>query len=282
MRSGKEIVELQDTEPYLQMLQAQRQLYSEAKMIKAIAAVLCLGLPVLITVLQVLAPNPLTISVSVCMAVELFVFVCGLALMAQANRKIIAAASVQQRFDLMLYGLGAYNCAGLEESIIEASKRYSDSDDDVGTLKEWYSKDIASLDAVEAIRCCQKTNIKWSFRLGCLWIVFLALISAACVVIVVAPTLALGVDWSNLFFGATIIEWAALQMHEGLSYLLHVRDLDKSTELLVVDSEEGIRRLQDLIFDYRKSGFKVPNWLFRVMRPRYITIGDTIAAAEKL
>lgn len=282
VNSGSTIVELQETEQFLQMLGAQRQLYTEAKTLQTIAAALCLGIPVIITILQIWASDFISLSVSSCIIIELVVFVCGLVIMAQAERKIITAASIQQRFDLALYGLGEYDCADLEESIIKAFKRYGKSDDDPSTLKQWYSSDIATLGEVEAITCCQKTNIRWSFKLGCIWVTTLVLLSVVCVAIVIVPTVALKVDWANLFFAATVIEWAALQIHEGLAYLLRVRDLDKTTRLIDVVNEEGIRRLQDLIFDYRKSAFKVPNWLFRIMRPRYSSIGDEIAAAERL
>lgn len=282
MNNGSRIVELQETERFLQMLGAQRQLYTEAKTLKTIAAALCLGLPVFITVLQIWASGFISLSVPSCIFIELVVFVFGLVIMAQAERKIITAASIQQRFDLALYGLGEYDCADLEESIITAFKRYGKSGDDPTSLKQWYSEDIATLGEVEAVRCCQKTNIRWSFKLGCIWAMALVLLSVVCVAIVIVPTVALKVDWANLFFAATIIEWAALQIHEGLSYLLRVRDLDKTTRLIDVVNEEGIRRLQDLIFDYRKSAFKVPDWLFRIMRPRYSSIGDEIVAAERL
>lgn len=281
LRSGQEIAEFQNSESSLKMLKAQRQLYSEAKRIKGIAAIVCLGIPIVVTVVQIVTSFTLP-TVAACVVIELVSFAAGIVFTACAECKIATGASIQQRFDFELYDLGSYDRAGLSKSIVEAAGRYERSSKDFSELLDWYGTGISGLEPIEAVRCCQRMNVSWSYRLGWLWMVMLAFVSLACLAVLVAPAVFLEADIASIFFGATIVEWLTLQLGDGVSYLRQVRDLDKIADAVDIDSKADALRMQDFIFEYRKSRFKVPDFMFRVMRNHYSFIGDEIAASERL
>ena len=71
-----------------------------------------------------------------------------------------------------------------------------------------------------------------------------------------------------------------MQLSDGFSYLIKVRNLNVCAQLFEAEGEASVTRMQELIFEYRKSAFKVPNWLYRAMEPRYSSIGDDIAESK--
>ena len=123
LHNGNEIAELQNSEPMIAMLKAQRRLYTEAKRVKAVAAAICLGIPIAVTAVQLLTSLALP-TPAICICIELVAFVAGVALTSVAERKVVIAASIQQRFDFELYGLGSYEHAGLKRAIVEAAGRW--------------------------------------------------------------------------------------------------------------------------------------------------------------
>ena len=282
MRSGSEIAELQNSEPMITMLKAQRRLYTEAKRVKAVAAAICLGIPIAVTGVQLMTSLALP-SAEVCICAELVTFAVGIAFAASAEGKTVTAASVQQRFDLELYGLGSYDSASLRATVTEAAARYDKSRSaNPSRLQGWYEDAISGLEPIEAIRCCQRTNLTWSLKLARLWLGILVVASMACIAFLALSAMSAGISMTNVFFGATIVEWLTLQLVDGASYFRRLRDLRIVADFFDVDSEAYVLRLQDQIFECRKSRFMVPDFVFRMMHGRYSSIGDEIAAAERL
>ena len=178
MHSGSEIAELQNSERSLEMLKTQGRLYTEAKRVKAVAAAICLGVPIAVTAVQFWTSFALP-APAACIVIEIVAFVAGIALTSAAEHKIVTAASIQQRFDLELYGLGSHERAGLKKAIVEAAGRYDESGADQSWLLDWYGTAISGLEPIEAVRCCQLTNVSWSYKLGRLWLGALVLASLA-------------------------------------------------------------------------------------------------------
>lgn len=280
MNNGRKILELQVTERFLQMLKAQRQIHSEAKLIRTIATTLCLGLPLVITLIQI--TESFSIPTATCAFAEFIIFGLGLGLLSWAKGKTKTAASIQQRFDLELYGLGSYDCAGLASSIAEASRRYDKSSSDSKDLEDWYCSIRPSFEPIKAVRCCQRENIRWSSKLGCVWLLAITVLSVACFAALVVLTFVWDIDYANLFFGVTIVERMATQLCEGLLCLKTIRSLDSATGIIAANDEASIRRIQNDIFEYRRSSFSVPNWFFRRGRTKCSSIGDDVAESESI
>lgn len=280
MRSGREIIELQNTERFLRMLKAQRQLHSEAKRVRRIATIICLGFPLLITLCQV--TTLVSLTTTACAITELVLFVIGRALLSRASDKTRTAASIQQRFDLKLYGLGSYDCSGLSESIVEASRRFDESGQNSMGLEGWYSSVKPSFEPIKAVRCCQRENVKWSFSLGRAWLLVFVTLCAACLGMLIVLTVVSGLNYANLFFGITIVERASELVLDGTSKLRIIRNLDSASGIIAANDEGSIGRIQNDIFEYRRSSFDVPNWFFESKKVRYASIGDDIARSESL
>ena len=280
VNNGRKILELQATDRFLQMLKAQRQIHSEAKLIRAIAVTLCLGFPLAITLVQI--TESFSIPTVTCAFAEFILFGLGLGLLSWAKGKTRTAASIQQRFDLELYGLGSYDCAGLADSIAEASRRYNESSSDSKDLENWYCSVRPSFEPIKAVRCCQRENIRWSSKLGCVWLLVITVFSVACLVALITFTFVWGMNYANLFFGVTIVERIITQLCEGQFCLTTIRSLDSATGIIAANDEASIRRIQNDIFEYRRSSFSVPDWFFRSRRFKCSSIGDVIAESESI
>ena len=280
MNSGRKILELQATDRFLQMLKAQSQIHSDAKRIRAIVTSFCLGLPLVITLIQI--TGSFYISPAACALSEFIIFGLGLILLSRAKNKTRTAASIQQRFDLELYGLGSYDCADLADSIAEASRRYDKSNPYSEDLENWYCSVRPSFEPMKAVRCCQRENIRWSNSLGSVWLLVLTVLSVACLAALIALTIVLGLDYANLFFGVTIVERIITQLCEGLFWLATIRGLESATGIIAANDEASIRRIQNDIFEYRRSSFSVPDWFFKNRQLSCSSIGDDVAESENI
>lgn len=281
VNSGKTIAKLQNTDRIIIMLSAQSQLYSEAKKLQFLNALICLAIPVVLMLFQVFSifqlPGALYYIV-----LELLLFVVGIALSVRFDQKNADAAQIQQDIDLRLYGLEWFEDVRISEEVSKAANRYREAGKDLSKLQNWYDLDLNRLDAIVAIRCCQKTNIMWSFRLGRIWFCSLVLIGLACLVITVLPPVLLKVNWESIFFTTTIIEWISLQCVDGLLCMSQMCKSKHTISTLNVDSIEDVLCMQNLIFDYRKMRFKVPDKLFNATKKRFSSIYNDIQMAEDI
>ena len=279
MHDGSEIARLQNTPRYIRLLKAQRQLYSEAKRLNRVTAIVCLAIPVALSLIQVI--NPEAIPSMLCFWIGMLLFVFGLVLPSLAKSKTKMAASIQQRFDLELYGVGTYCLAGMDEQIVSAAKRYDRIGRSQSDVESWYESVDPSFGSIQAIRCCLRENVNWSFRLCLSWLVTVSSLSLICFAVIFFVVVLFHLDLSALFFSVTILERTVTPLVEGVKSLDAIWLLDCAMKRVDVSDERSIISLQNDIFEARKTGFAVPDWFFRRKRARYSSIGDAIATVER-
>lgn len=261
LNSGARINEIQNSEESKRLLAAQRQTYTDAKLVDLVNACVCLLLPLGVTVAQVF----LNVSSVAIILVWIATVVAGICLPKRSRRLVDEAAAMQQRFDSDVFGIKFENVSRDDRRIASQAGRYRDrhdDDDDKFRLDDWYSVDIEDARPGDAIARCQRQNTEWTKRLlkRCIRI-------EICSAVIVAAALAvlvfcLGINPFNLFFLFSIIGWMVQRVIECRDAFARVGALADSLSSFRLSSKENILRVQERIFEYRKAPYLVPDWLY--------------------
>lgn len=265
MNSGARINEVQNSEEGKRLLAAQRQTYTDAKLVDLVNACVCLLLPLGVTVAQIFLNVPSEAIILVWIATV----VAGICLTKRSKHLVDEAAAMQQRFDSDVFGIKFENVSQDDRRIASQAGRYRERhDDDDGKLRlgNWYSVDIEDAKPGDAIARCQRQNTEWTKRLlkRCIRI-------EICIAVIVAAALAvlvfcLGIDPFNLFFLFSIIGWMAQRFFECRDAFARVGALADSLSSFRLSSKENILRVQKRIFEYRKAPYLVPDWLYALFK----------------
>ena len=265
MNSGARINEVQNSEEGKRLLAAQRQTYTDAKLVDLVNACVCLLLPLGVTVAQIFLNVPSEAIILVWIATV----VAGICLTKRSKHLVDEAAAMQQRFDSDVFGIEFENVSQDDRRIASQAGRYCerhDDDDSKLRLDNWYSVDIEDAKPGDAIARCQRQNTEWTKRLlkRCIRI-------EICIAVIVAAALAvlvfcLGIDPFNLFFLFSITGWMAQRFFECRDAFARVGALADSLSSFRLSSKENILRVQKRIFEYRKAPYLVPDWLYALFK----------------
>lgn len=265
MNSGARIQELQNSEENRGLLAAQRQTYSDAKRIDLASACICLLVPLATTFVQMLV----SINSETLFLVWLVTVIAGICLPIRSEVLIDEAAKIQQRFDSSVFGIKFENASRDNSKIASKANRYfnlHNGDSDGLGLDNWYSADIESMRAGDAIARCQHQNTEWTKRL-----LRRSIGVEVCAALLVAAILWTSIDLSgvdplNLFFLFSIAEWMIQRLAGGWQSLQKVRELSNALSSYELTSRVNIVRTQDKIFEYRKAPYLVPDWLYSLFK----------------
>lgn len=267
LNSGARIRELQNREENKQLLAAQRQTYTDAKLMDLANACVCLLLPLGITVVQIF----LNVPTEVIVLIWIVTVAAGICLPKRSRRLVNEAAAMQQRFDSNVFGIKFENASRDDRRIASQAGRYHERHNgDVSKLglNDWYSVDAEDAKPGDAIARCQRQNTEWTKRLlkRCICIeICIAVCIAAMLIILIVH---LGINPLNLFFLFSIIEWMVQRVAGCRDALAGVRALAGSLSSFRLSSKENILRVQERIFEYRKAPYLVPDWLYALFKKR--------------
>jgi SMODS-associating 4TM effector domain len=156
----------QNTPSRLNLLAAQRQLYSNAKRIQAISIIICVLFAIAWSILIAIFPKYTVYSTLwgfLTAALELLVL--------SPNQKSIQekAAKIQQAFDCEVLQLNwvKLNCENSvdPETINEAFTRFIDKNKNYSALVDWYPISVGKLPIHQARIICQRANVWWDAEL---------------------------------------------------------------------------------------------------------------------
>ena len=156
----------QNKQPRLDLLAAQRQLYSDAKFWQAVNIVTVVLVVVVSSILVAVFPS-LAVYAAIWGAIATLLDVLFLSRLQKSIQE--KAAQVQQDFDCQVleFDRRSLHC-GVDvepELIIEASNKYKLKNLDYSALKDWYPIDIGQLPIHLARIICQRSNIWWDSNL---------------------------------------------------------------------------------------------------------------------
>lgn len=259
MNNGTKILELQNLDSNKRLLMAQRQTYTDAKKVDAATAAVCLGLPLVVTLVQVFSQ----ISYQHIVAFDLFICVAGFVLAARSSMLVRLAARIQQEFDANVFGIKFENTLRDTSVISRYAKKYMKKNDDLSDLEHWYTAPIEGLGPKKAISLCQRQNAKWTSRLMGRYLVAEFLLAVVVCASPILLALHRGVELSSLWFLLPVAQWMLVQLAKGALTWYQAGKLVRDIPGYQLTSYENIIAVQQRIFDYRAVAFLVPNWFYK-------------------
>ena len=156
------ICQTQNNQQSLELLAAQRQLYSDAKSLQIVSLIMNVPLVIIWSALVALIPSLNGYSALwgiTATLLELLVF----SRIQKSNQE--KAAKIQQLFDceVLQFDWASLNCGfRIEpEIILDASNRYRRKRQNFTELQNWYPVSVGQLPIYQARIICQRSNVWW-------------------------------------------------------------------------------------------------------------------------
>jgi len=269
----------QNLDSNLQLLAAQRTLYSSAKMYRRLrtffSVILAVIGPILFYYCTEYRPAITIVGAVWALFSEIF-------LRCWETESIKTAATVQEQFDVDLFDL-PWNKILVDKKvtseIIQSSNRkFSGNRED---LKNWYP-DTSSFPYPLNVLICQRANIVWDWRLRYAYGFIISICTAFVLIGGIVFGLFLHVGLFEYLTGIFIPQFAAI--HLGMEISTNQIEIanekrqkeNKVTSLL----EKGLkdpssastlqcRQVQDFIYHARITGALVPDFYYNLLKPHY-------------
>jgi hypothetical protein len=277
------IPENQNTDQSLDRLAAQRVLYSRAKMLAGIQALLSVPAAIVWTIIANLYPEMKQWAA----LWGLVVAVLDLAVLDEFQSfSKQDAAKIQEAFDCTVLDLPWNSLvAGTRpepEKIASASQKYRP--DPKHPLENWYPAEVATLPLSAARFVCQRTNLWWDSTLRKRYAILLAVCASLVAIASFATALArhYSLEDSLLIFWVplspaylwTIREfrkhWGTAQLSDRLKDCLEtVWSQLLKRSLSEAELKDESRKLQDEIYRRRKDSPLVFDWIYNRLHPTH-------------
>jgi fatty acid desaturase len=279
------ICQQQNTERGLELLAAQRQLYSDAKRIQIISVVI--GGPVVIawSVLGAVFPPFLVYAASWGITATFLDLLVFSRLQKSVQEK---AAKIQQIFDceVLQFDWAKLNC-GIRinpETIVDASNKYKRKNSTYSALQDWYPISVCQLPIYQARIICQRSNIWWDANLRrrySNWIIII-LILLTTIVFLISLVGGLGLEKFLVAVIAPLTPAFVLGLrqytehHEAAARLDRLQEnagnlLDKiiNKKLTEQDIERESYSLQVEIYENRRRSPSILDWFYSLLRRKH-------------
>jgi len=292
----------QNTPRHLEQLAAQRELYSEAKIIQAVEMISAL-LPPLLLLFALLIGERLYVYAAL---LGCILAVLDVALWSPLQKKKRqAAAIIQELFDCEVFGMPWNSVeAGQRptpELVAKYAEKYNKKVHKGSPIDKWYSPDIGALPLPLARVACQRSNIVWDLELRRRYVFRIAFLLSFLTVGVVVLALVRGLTVEGFLLSIVLPLVPAYVV--GLQQIFDQREamvrldrlLDHATRLwdnalerevseATLDQES--RRLQDQIFSHRAQTPTIFDWIYKRLRGEqerlmYKGIEDLVEEARK-
>ncbi|MEU0334454.1 S-4TM family putative pore-forming effector [Streptomyces sp. NPDC006193] len=269
------IFETQNSATCIKLLGAQRRLYSDAKNIYNLRVTLVFTS----SILSVLAASTFPGARLYIGAGSAFVgFGVSLLGSAREKRKAREASSVQELFDVTVFGLPWNDILAERPSnslINEAALRYPKND-----LHDWYT-DTQSVPRPLDVLICQRSNLGWSISAHRAWAATIAGFTLLLICCTTALSLLLNASLAGAIVGfylpllpsvkeaveiwrANVDSLQTKQKAEGKALAMWRRAIEQGEQ----PSENDCRQLQDCILISRQSNAPIPDWFYRRRKKR--------------
>lgn len=280
MGEAAHLCDKQDTAEFIFLLEAASDRYDRAKLIHGIRAALTGGVPIVFTTAAVFHP-PLRAWAALYGLILLYVD--PLLLQPMVRRFKVEGAKCQELFDCELFDI-EWNPikAGRKptnEELAEWSASYRTRGNPSARLEAWYPKELRPLPHQAARIACQRFGTHWDYRLRFRYSFWLLLFVVGASILILA--FGLIQDWSLATFvlvGLALsppLRWT-VDEHQGQRRAGHarreLRDHIVSTWQTEVKDSGGsaggasVRRIQDEIFERRRSDPEIFNWVYERFR----------------
>ena len=261
----------QNEEHSIEMLAAQRQLYSNAKRYDWLSTALSVWIPFGMAIILVFIPEDslagiVSYIVSITSAVISFI-VDGI-----INNKKELAAAIQQKFDTYIYNMPwdtrifGKNRNLNNEIAVYSSKILSD-EEEKKSLYDWYTPLVDEKELKEGILSCQRENVWWDvglrkrFKMGS--IMAIIILCMAVFIMGICKNESTVKLLSRFAFVAPMLEWLFSTIKQLNKDINELQELDEIINDDESKSMEDLQDIQKLIFIHRKDCFAIPNFFYK-------------------
>lgn len=261
----------QNEEHSIEMLAAQRQLYSNAKRYDWLSTALSVWIPFGMAIILVFIPEDslagiVSYIVSITSAVISFI-VDGI-----INNKKELAAAIQQKFDTYIYNMPwdtrifGKNRNLNNEIAVYSSKILSD-EEEKKSLYDWYTPLVDEKELKEGILSCQRENVWWDvglrkrFKMGSIMAIIILCI-AVFIMGICKNEITVKLLW-RFAFVAPMLEWLFSTIKQLNKDINELQELDEIINDDESKSMEDLQDIQKLIFIHRKDCFAIPNFFYK-------------------
>lgn len=288
MDSGALILTAQNEPEALQLLAAQRQLYSEEKSLAVLQLGLAAGCSLLAYGIVTIFPaytsqaNALAFVVSFidCFGIQ---FVLG-----QKKRN---AAKIQELFDCKVLQV-TWNAGDkpLPELVIAAANRHPE--DKKAKLVDWYLGRLGEVPFPVSRIVCQMTNVTYDNAVRRQYVIFLSVFLGGLLFVSLVLAIVCSMPVNQLFAGILLpflpaISFAALQIREHLQAISRLTELRQQVDRAWILCKEKqaddellistARQLQDKILQSRSESATLFDWIYWICRPKQELYGEALA-----
>lgn len=280
------IPSLQNEDPQIQRLAAQRALYAQAKVLMnwqfVIAGPLTLGIGLATMFIGDLALLGVVWVLGVVIASHVY-------FEPKQERLRELAAGIQEAFDCDVLTL-AWRCTRIAEqpdaeSVADAAQAYWKGGGQRAELENWYAPAVGQLPLHVARLVCQRQNCWWDAQLRRAYAMWLVVAMIGLLAVMVLLGGALGLTMAQVLLRAIVPSIPLLDLGRR-EYRAQVRAAERADALkrcskqfwdAALDGqaqercEADSRELQDAIFGHRGSTQPVPDLLYKRLRERYNT-----------
>jgi SMODS-associating 4TM effector domain len=272
----------QNTQQSLELLAAQRQLYSDAKSLQMVSVIMSVPVVIVWSVLVALFP-PFAVYAALWGITATFLELLFFSRLQKSTQE--KAAKIQQIFDceVLQFNWASLNCGvRIEpETIVDASNRYKRQKRNLTKLQNWYPVSVSKLPIYQARIICQRSNVWWDAQLRrrySKWIVFVLFILT---IIVLLIGLIGGLTLEKFLLAVLApltpaFVFGLRQYTEHNDAAVRLDRLRENAEALVQEIINGRYTPQDLeresyslqtqIFDNRRRSPLILDWLYSRLR----------------
>lgn len=272
----------QNTQRSLDLLAAQRQLYSDAKGLQMVSVIMSVPVVIAWSILVALFP-PLAVYAALWGIIATLLELLFFSRLQKSTQE--KAAKIQQIFDceVLQFNWTSLNCGvRIEpEAIVDASNRYKCKKRNLAKLQNWYPTSVGKLPIHQARIICQRSNIWWDAQLRrrySKWIVFVLFVLT---IIVLLIGLIGGLTLEKFLLAVLApltpaFVFGLRQYTEHNEAAVRLDRLRENAEALVQeiinrrytpqDLERESYSLQTQIFDNRRRSPLILDWLYSRLR----------------
>lgn len=272
----------QNTQRRLELLAAQRQLYSDAKNLLMISVIISVPIVIAWSILVALFP-PLAVFAALWGIIATFLELLSFSRLQKSTQE--KAAKIQQIFDceVLQFSWPSLNC-GVRvepETIIDGSNRYKRKNHNFSKLLDWYPASVGQLPIHQARIICQRSNVWWDAQLRrrySKWIIII-LVSLAIIVLLIGLIGGLTLEKFLLAVLVPLIPAFVFGLRQYTEHNEAATRLDRlreNAEILVLEVITGRYTPQDLeresyslqtqIYDNRRRSPLILDWLYSRLR----------------
>lgn len=285
------IAERQNNSDNIQILQAQRQMYSNVKRWMVVNLIVGVIIPLTVSILVFVFSNNKLSSALGFESKDISYISAPIGMMAAISVVVISqfikkmketSARIQENFDTNVFKL-AWDKINVGEKpdfgvILKNSKAFEEKHSNYTGFKDWYTIKAATFKYPQAIAFCQQQNLNWDSELR------KQVIKAATIILIIIAFFILTLGILNdftlralftnilslllpifLFFYKLIVE-----QKDTVKEMARLKDINRelidsilSNELTSDSFTTRCRQLQTAIYQHRKSARPIPNWLHK-------------------